>query len=76
MAAKRTSCLQVISQISSFEGLLKVRNICSMKLLLQLRQVYLFVSVILVCLSPYLKKIVLSKHFIFYCLVSLNSFFS
>ena len=44
------------------------------KLLFQIRQVtYLSVSVALICLVLYLKKILLSKKFIFYCLVVLNS---
>ena len=43
---------------------------------LQLRYViYLFVSVALISLVLYLRKILLLKIYILYCLVSLNSFF-
>ena len=42
---------------------------------IETNKVYLFVSVAFICLVLYLRKIVLSKICISYCLVSLNSVF-
>ena len=52
----------------------KIRQIKATEYLSKLQQqFYLFVSVALICLAVYMRKIVLSNICIVYCLVSLNS---